>query len=62
MISELPSGFFGYVLDLWHKKGDGKLVLEIGPLPVGATSSTVDHGISLLPPGFLNFLLDMRHN
>ena len=43
----------GSVLDLKHKKGVGKLVLEIGPFPVGATSchffTTVDHGISIAP-------------
>ena len=59
----LPSGFFGSVLDLRHKKSVGKLVLEIGPLSVGATSSQLlTMGFSLLPPGILNFLLDMRHN
>ena len=59
----LPSGFLGSVLDLKYKKRVGKLVLEIGPLPVGATSSQLfTMGFSLLPPGILNFLLNMRHN
>ena len=60
--SELSSGFFGSVLDLRYKKGVAKLVLKIKPLPVGATSSMLTMGFSLLPPGILNFLLDMRHN
>ena len=58
--SELPSGFLGSVLDLRREKVIGRLVLEIGPLPVGATSSQLmTMGISLLPPGFLHFLLEM---
>ena len=40
--------------------GVSKLVLKIELLPVGATSSQLlPVGFSLLPPGILNFLLDM---
>ena len=55
--------FVSFALDLRHKKGVERLVLEIGPLLVGATSSQLlTMGSSLLPQGFLNFLLDMRYN
>ena len=61
-ISELRSGFLGSVLNLRHKKGVGKLVLEIEQHRVGATSSQLlTMGFSVLPPGILNVLLDMRH-
>ena len=52
-VPELPSRFLGPVLDLRHKKGIDRLVLEIGPFFVGATSyQLLTTGFSLLPPGF----------
>ena len=56
--------FLSFDLDLRHKKGVDRLVLKIGPHLVGAISSQLmgNMGSSLLPQGFLNFILDMRYN